>query len=83
MTEGLRYIIGATPGEVIDWDTDPRVRASPPQPLAFEYGARDPDDPSRMHVHRSFEMAQDAAEWWRIDGKVYRRQVTDWEVVDD
>lgn len=91
MTEPTKYIIGAQPDEPIDWDNDPRVRTLQPQSIEqlgiaptviYEYGARDPDDHSRIHAHRSLEMAEDAAEWWRIDGKVYVRQVTEWRVLD-
>lgn len=49
----------------------------------YEYGARDPDDHSRINLHRSYELALDASKWWAIDHKVYRREVTDWEAMDD
>lgn len=86
-----KFIVGASPDEVIDWDNDPRVNVVPvgfgslgsAPTILYEYGARDPDDHSRIHAHRNFEMAEDAAEWWRIDGKVYVRQVTEWKVLDD
>jgi hypothetical protein len=50
--------------------------------VSVEYGARDPDNHSKIHVHKNLEMARDAADWWGIDGKVYVRAVTDWEVLD-
>jgi hypothetical protein len=49
----------------------------------LEYGARDPDDHDKIHAHANLGMARDAADWWRIDGKVYVRRVTDWKVTDD
>lgn len=49
----------------------------------IEYGARDPDDRSRIHPHRNLAMARDAADWWRIDRRVYVRRVTDWEATVD
>jgi len=85
MTEPIhvrRFIIGASPDEVIDWDNDPRVQCRPIPRVSYEYGASDPDDHSRIHVHRDLEMAREAAEWWGIDRKVFRREVTEWEVLN-
>ena len=51
--------------------------------VTFEYGARDPDDHSHIHAHNSLEMARDAADWWRIDGRVYVRNISEWRLLDD
>jgi hypothetical protein len=86
MTEAVhrrRWIIGVAKDEVIDWDNDPRVQVSPIPIVTYEYGARDPDDHSRINLHSSYELALDASKWWAIDHKVYRREVTDWEMLDD
>jgi hypothetical protein len=58
--------------------TDPTIFDVGSIPAHEEWGARDPDDHSRIHVHSNFEAAREAADWWNIDGKVYRRYVTDW-----
>lgn len=50
---------------------------------SFEYGARDPDNHARINIHPSYELALDASKWWAIDHKVYRRQVTEWEAIND
>lgn len=51
--------------------------------VTFECGARDPDNPSRIHAHSSLEMARDAADWWRLDGKVYVRNISEWRLLND
>ncbi len=51
--------------------------------MSIEYGARDPDDHDKIHIHPSLRLAREAADWWSIDGKVYVRAVTDWEALDD
>jgi hypothetical protein len=51
--------------------------------VIYEYGAQDVDDPARIHAHRSYELAEDAANWWNLDGRVYVRQVTEWKALDD
>jgi hypothetical protein len=92
MTEQVKYIVGAKPGEPIDWDGDPRIQTLQPQPIEalgevptvrYEYGARDPDNHSKINIHPSYELALDASKWWAIDHKVYVRQVGAWAVLDD
>lgn len=51
--------------------------------VIYEYGARDPDDHSKIHAHRGYAAAREAAAWWGIDNKVFVRQVTEWWELDD